>query len=130
VSIVWLSNILLSMFVTSAVFTMVFKALPDVKTQWKSVITGGIFTAVFFLIGKFLIGYYLSTSDVGGAYGASGSLVVFLFWVYYSSTLVLFGAKFTYEYSVHHQENLESSPHASFVREEVITDRDKNLDEA
>ena len=71
---------------------------------------------------KILIGIYITSADVGNAYGASGSLVVFLFWVYYSSSLVLFGAKFTYEYTKFNQVKIESSDHAAFVKRELIDD--------
>ena len=123
-SLVWLVNGLLSILATSAIFALVFKVLPDVKIKWKNVLPGALFTAILFLLGKYLIGFYLSTSDVGNAYGASGSLVVFLSWVYYSSILVLFGAKFTYEYTNITEHHLKSMDHAVFVTEEVIAEKE------
>ena len=113
---------LISVLVTSSVFILIFKVLPDVKTQWKNVWVGGVLTSFLFLVGKVLIGIYITSADVGNAYGASGSLVVFLFWVYYSSSLVLFGAKFTYEYTKFNQSKLEASEHAAFVKEELLPD--------
>ena len=123
-SLVWLVNGLLSILATSAIFALVFKVLPDVKIKWKNVLPGALFTAILFLLGKYLIGFYLSTSDVGNAYGASGSLVVFLSWVYYSSILVLFGAKFTYEYTNIMEHHLKSMDHAVFVAEEIIAEKE------
>ena len=119
--LLWIGNMSLSLFVTSSVFTLIFKTLPDVKTKWKNVWVGGFFTSVLFLIGKSLIGYYLSSSDIGSAYGASGSLVVFLFWVYYSSIIILFGCKFTYEYTIANQKKITAYDSAIFVQEEMIS---------
>ena len=119
-TIPWVFNAVFSLIITSIVFTLIFRILPDVKTKWSNVWTGGIFTAIFFLIGKLLIGYYITSTDLGGAYGASGSLVVFLFWVYYSSVLVLFGAKFTYEYTLSNDEKLKSAEYSVFIKENII----------
>jgi len=110
-------DIIISLLVIATIFAFIFKVLPDVKTKWKNVWLGAIFTAVLFMIGKVLISLYLSTSDVGGVYGASGSLVVFLFWVYYSSIIVLFGAKFTYVYTIQEEDNIRSEQHATFIQE-------------
>ena len=120
VSFAWLLNAFLSFSATFLVFAMVFKVLPDVKIKWSNVWSGAFFTAALFLLGKYLIGFYISTSDVGNAYGASGSLVVFLSWVYYSSILVLFGVKFTFEYTNLVEDKLKSSDHSVFVEEKVV----------
>lgn len=119
--IAWISNVALSLLLTTLVFALVFKVLPDVKTKWKNVWVGGFFTSLMFLIGKFFIGYYLSNADVGSPYGASGSLVIFLFWVYYSSTLVLFGAKFTFEYTMLTENRIEVSEHSRVVVDKEIS---------
>jgi len=119
-TLAWISNILLSFFFTAFIFTLVFKTLPDIKTKWKHVWIGGFFTAMMFLIGKYFIGLYLGTVDVGNPYGASGSLVIFLFWVYYSSALVLFGAKFTYQYTLLESEKVEVSEFSVFVNSEIV----------
>ena len=102
------------------VFSLIFKLLPDVKLQIRNVWPGGLFTAILFIIGKYLIGIYITSSDLGSAYGASGSLVIFLFWVYYSSIIVLFGAKFTYEYTLLLDNTLKSEEAAIFVEEKKI----------
>ena len=126
----WISNILLSMIFTTLVFTLIFKLLPDVKTKWKDVWVGGLFTAVMFLLGKYIIGIYLGTADVGNPYGASGSLVIFLFWVYYSSILVLFGAKFTHEYSLLNNKRIEVLEHSTFINKETLDDNELTTDSA
>ena len=81
--------------VVSSLFAVMYKVLPDARIAWRDVWTGAIGSALFFVLGKALIGYYLGRSDPASAYGAAGSLAVILIWVYYSSMIVLFGAEFT-----------------------------------
>ena len=88
-------NVLVSLFVITLLFAMVYKILPDVRLRWRDVWVGALVTAGFFSIGKQLIGLYLGTSSVASSYGAAGSVVVLLVWVYYSSQVVLLGAEFT-----------------------------------
>ncbi len=85
--------------VTSFLFALIYKFVPETKIDWEDVATGAIFTALLFDIGKILIGLYLGKASVGSAYGAAGSLVVLLVWVYYSSQVFLFGAEFTHVYA-------------------------------
>ena len=77
------------------VFASIYKVLPDATIDWSDALLGGVFTAVLFAIGKFGISLYLSHSDVGGAYGPAGSVVVLLVWVYYSVVILLLGAELT-----------------------------------
>ena len=88
-------NLVLSLFITAALFAMLFKFLPDVELSWSDVLTGAVVTAVLFAIGKEVIGLYLGQSTTASSYGAAGSVVVLLLWVYYSSQIVLVGAEFT-----------------------------------
>lgn len=92
-------NLLISLMVITALFAMMFKLLPDARIAWGDVWVGAGMTAILFTIGKFLIGLYLGKSDVGSTYGAAGSLVLVLLWVYYSSQILLFGAEFTQVYA-------------------------------
>jgi membrane protein len=85
--------------VTTLLFAMIYKFLPDVELRWRDVWTGALATAFFFSLGRFLIGLYLGRSTVGSAYGAAGSLAIILAWVYYSSQVLLFGAEFTQVYA-------------------------------
>ena len=78
---------------------MLYKVIPDVELSWKDVWVGGAITALLFTLGKYLLGLYLALGTVSSAYGAAGSLVVILLWVYYSSQLVFLGAEFTKVYS-------------------------------
>ncbi|MBA3496690.1 MAG: YihY/virulence factor BrkB family protein [Gemmatimonadales bacterium] len=92
------SNVLVSLGVVTLLFAMVYKVLPDVQLRWRDVWVGALVTAGFFSIGKQLIGLYLGTSSVASSYGAAGSIVVLLVWVYYSAQVVLVGAEFTRYY--------------------------------
>jgi membrane protein len=92
-------NWLISVAVTAALFGLLFKVLPDVELTWRDVAVGGLVTAVLFTIGKHVIGLYLGQSGTSSSYGAVGSVVVLLLWVYYSSQILLIGAEFTRLYT-------------------------------
>ena len=92
-------NFLVSFGVITVLFAMIFKLLPDARITWRDVWVGAGITALLFTLGKFLIGLYLGKSNVGSAYGAAGSLVIVLVWVYYSAQILLFGAEFTQVYA-------------------------------
>ena len=79
----------------TVLFALMFKFLPDVEIAWRDVWFGAFVTAVLFVIGKFGIGLYLSMSDVGSAYGAAGSLIIILAWIYYSALILFLGAELT-----------------------------------
>ena len=91
-------NVIVSLGVITLLFAMIYKVLPDVELAWRDVWVGGLVTAGLFSIGKSVIGLYLGTSGFSSTYGAAGSVVVLLVWVYYSSQVVLLGAEFTREY--------------------------------
>jgi membrane protein len=88
-------NFVISFAVITGSFALIFKLLPDVRIAWRDVWVGAAVTSLFFTVGKLLIGLYLGKSAVASAYGAAGSLVVIVVWVYYSSQILLFGAEFT-----------------------------------
>ena len=90
-----LGNTVISFGVTTLLFAMIFKVLPDVHIRWQDVWAGAAFTALLFSIGKTLIGLYLGRSAMSSTYGAAGSLIVLLVWIYYSSQVFLLGAEFT-----------------------------------
>lgn len=87
---------LVSLLVVTVLFALIFKLLPDAPVAWRDVWFGAITTSVLFTLGKFLIGLYLGRAGVGSAYGAAGSLVVVIVWVYYASMILFFGAALTY----------------------------------
>ncbi len=88
-------DLVLSFALFTGIFAVTFKYLPDAIIRWKDVLSGAVGTALLFLLGKFLIGFYLGRSNPGEAYGAAGSLAVLLVWLYYSSMILLLGAEFT-----------------------------------
>lgn len=87
--------------VVTVLFALIFKFLPDADVRWRDVWVGAVATALFFVVGKFGIGLYLGHASIGSAYGAAGSFVVVLVWVYYSAQILLFGAELTQAYAKH-----------------------------
>ena len=83
----------------AAMFALIYKVMPSVQVQWKDVWIGAIFTAILFMLGKSLIGLYIGSSGVVSGFGAAGSLVVVMVWVYYSAQIFLIGAEFTWVYA-------------------------------
>jgi membrane protein len=92
-------NLIISVGVITVLFALIFKFLPDAEIAWRDVWLGAFVTAVLFSLGKFLIGLYLGNSAVTSSFGAAGSLVLLLLWVYYSAQILLFGAEFTQVYA-------------------------------
>ena len=107
-------NLTVSFGVTVVLFAMIFKILPDAKVRWRDVWIGAVATAVLFSLGRFLIGFYLGQTATASAYGAAGSLVALLVWVYYSTQILFLGAKFTQVYARHYGAQIE--PAANAVR--------------
>jgi membrane protein len=110
-------NTVITFLVVSSIFAVIFKVLPDAKIRWKDVISGAMVTAVLFMLGKFGISFYIGTSDVGGTYGAAGSLVVLLLWTYYSSIILYFGAEFTKAYAVNYGSDILPNHYAVATKE-------------
>lgn len=111
-------NSVVSLAVITLLFAALFKVMPDAKIAWRSVWVGAVVTAVLFVLGKFLIGFYLGQSNPGQAYGAAGSLAVLLLWIYYSSLILLFGAEFTETWAERRGEGIEPEHGAVRVRRE------------
>lgn len=108
-------NQLISTAVFAFLFALLFRYLPDAKLPWHRVLRGGIVTAILFAIGKWLIGYYLSSGKVGSAYGAASSLVVLLVWVYYSGAIFFFGAEVVRAWAIESGESIEPEAHAELL---------------
>jgi membrane protein len=121
----WLGiNFVISFGVITLLFAMIFKVLPDVKIAWRDVWIGAIITALLFNLGKYLLGLYLGRSSVTSAYGAAGSLVIVLLWVYYSAQILFFGAKVTQIYSTSHGSHPEPVPGATAATlEDVVSEQ-------
>jgi membrane protein len=90
-----LANLVLSFAVVTALFAMIFKVLPDTRIEWRDVWAGAAMTAVLFTIGKAALAVYLGRASVTSVYGAAGSLVLILLWIYYSAQILFLGAEFT-----------------------------------
>ena len=105
-------DFILSFGLLTFLFCLMFKYVPDVKIAWKDVFVGSIITALLFLFGKFLLGLYISKGSLGSAYGAAGSLIIFLAWVYYTAQIILFGAEFTQVYARMYGSKIRPSKHS------------------
>lgn len=110
-------NIFISFAVITILFGVIFKVLPDAKVQWKDVKIGAFFTACLFMLGRFLIGVYIDVSGTGSAYGAAGSLIVILVWVYYTAAILYFGAQFTKTYAEYGGNKIEPADYAVYVEQ-------------
>jgi membrane protein len=113
-------NFALSFGVITLLFAGMFKVLPDAKVGWKDVWVGAVVTALLFVIGKFLIGLYISKSDPGSAFGAAGSLAVLLVWIYYAAVIVLLGAEFTQAWVKMQGRTIEPEEGAIKVVEQTV----------
>lgn len=120
-------NALVSLAFITLLFALIFKVLPDVKIAWRDVWVGALVTALLFTLGKFLIGLYLAQGSTTSAFGAAGSLVLVLLWVYYSSQILLLGAEFTRVYAnrngspVHPADNAVPVTEAARLRQGLPT---------
>ena len=117
VIMVYAFNLILSFGITSLLFGMIFKVLPDARIQWKQVRVGAFTTAALFMAGKFLIGYYLGHSELSTTYGTAGSVIVLLLWVYYSAMILYFGAVFTHVYASHTGSKIYPDNYAVWVQQ-------------
>jgi len=114
--VLWrIADAIISLVVITLLFMAIYKWLPDVMICWHDLWFGSLTTAVLFTIGKFLIGMYLGRSSPGSAYGAAGSLVVLLLWVYYSAMIFLYGAHFTRAYATHRGAQIRPNNNAVWI---------------
>ena len=108
-------QIAISLALSAGLFVFIFKYLPDVKVRWRDVWIGALITAVLFTVGKTLVGIYLGHSSVGAAYGAAGSIIVLLVWVYYSSLILLFGAEITQVFASRRSAHIRPTRHTTHM---------------
>ena len=120
VVIFYVVNQLITLGVATVIFMVVFKVLPDARIRWKDVFAGSVVTALLFMLGKFLISFYISKSEIGSTYGAAGSLVVLLSWAYYSAFILYFGAEFTKAYAVKYGAEIHPNDYAVVTKEVVV----------
>lgn len=113
------ANFVISFGVITFLFAMIFKVLPDVRLAWRDVWVGAALTSLLFTIGKLLIGLYLGRSSTASAFGAAGSLVVLLIWIYYSAQILFFGAEFTRAYAAKRGSRVTATPNAVPITKEA-----------
>ena len=110
-------NVVISFIVIAVLFGVIFKVLPDAKIAWRDVRSGAIFTAVLFMIGRLVIGIYIEKSGTSSTYGAAGSLIVILLWIYYTAAILYFGAEFTRAYADFYGIRIEPAEFAVHVEQ-------------
>jgi len=123
VVLVYTVNLILTFFITAFIFGIIFKVLPDAKIEWKHVRVGAFTTAFFFMGAKFLISYYLGHSQMTTAYGTTGSIIIVLLWVYFSSMILYFGAAFTRQYAIEMGSNIYPNRYAVWVERVEVASR-------
>ena len=120
IDLLWrLLNLVISFIVITFLFALMYKYLPDVKIKWSDVWIGAAITSVLFAIGKYALGLYLGRSSFGSVYGAAGSLMVLLAWIYYAAQILFFGAEFTQVYARRYGSQIVPDEHAIPLSEEA-----------
>lgn len=123
-------NIAVQFATISFLFGIIFKVLPDAKIQWKTVRSGAFTTALLFMLGKFAIGYYLGKSHISSSYGAAGSLVIILLWVYYSAIILYFGAAFTRVYAQHTGSHIYPTSYAVWIQQIEVENQHELIEQS
>ncbi len=127
VNVVYAVNLIITFMVTTLLFGIIFKVLPDAKIKWKDVFTGAMVTALLFMLGKFAITFYIGKSNIGSTYGTAGSLVVILLWVYYSSIILYFGAEFTKAYAATYGGHIYPNQYAVWIKQVEVEEENGTL---
>lgn len=120
----YILNILVIFIVITGLFSIIYRVLPDGHIAWKDTIRGASFTALLFLLGKFLIGFYIGRSDYGLTYGTAASIMIILAWVYYSSAILYFGAAFTKAYAIEYGSGIQPNDTAVFIIKKEVKEID------
>ncbi|HET9744205.1 MAG TPA: YihY/virulence factor BrkB family protein [Chitinophagaceae bacterium] len=127
VVIFYILDLVISFVVITALFAVIFKVLPDARTKWKDIMPGALTSGILFMIGKFAISFYIGKTQVGSTYGAAGSLVVLLVWVYYSSMILYLGAEFAKAWSVSKGSSFQPNDYAVALKKvEVKSDKSQD----
>ncbi len=113
------ANFFASLAIVTVLFALIFKVLPDAQIAWRDVWIGAMLTSLLFLIGRFALSIYLAHSAVADVYGAAGSLILVLLWIYYSAQILFFGAEFTKVYATRHGRTVVPAPNAERITEQV-----------
>ena len=118
VIVVQITDSIVTFLITTFLFSLMFKVLPDAKIKWKDVLIGGFITSIFFTLGKLAIGYYLGSSNIATIYGAAGSIMIIMVWVYYSSIILYLGAEFTKVYAKLYGGKIFPNEYAVWIKTE------------
>lgn len=113
-------NLFMIFVIITCLFAVIFKVLPDATIKWKDAFIGAGLTSILFIVGKFLISFYLGKSNIGVTYGAAASVVIILLWVYYSSIILFFGAEFTHVYALHYGGGVVPDDTAVFIVKQEV----------
>jgi membrane protein len=116
VVVFYILNMVITIVVITTIFAVIYKVLPDGKIRWKDIWRGAVFTAILFILGKLGISLYISKANIGSTYGAAGSLVILLLWVYYSTIILYIGAAFTKSYAVRYGRGIKPAKYAVEVK--------------
>ncbi len=120
-------NLALAFIVISVLFGIIFKVLPDVKIKWRDVRSGAFFTAVLFMLGKYAIGLYITYSAKASVYGAAGSIIIILLWIYYTAAILYIGAEFTQVYAEANGSHIAPAEYAVHVKQTEVEQHVKVL---
>ncbi len=113
----YIINVVITLLAISVLFSIIFKFLPDADVKWKDVRVGAVTTAILFMVGKFAISLYLNKGKPASAFGAAGSMIIVLLWVYYSSIILYFGALFTRNYAQAIGRHIYPNDYAVFIEQ-------------
>ena len=129
ITLIYVLNLVITLGVTTILFGIIYKVLPDARIRWKDILPGALFTAILFMLGKFGITLYITQTNIGSTYGAAGSIVVLLVWVYYSSIILYFGAEFTKFYTLAYGAPVYPNSYTVVVRNVEVKEYNKSIQE-
>ncbi|SDH18572.1 membrane protein [Pedobacter terrae] len=125
--LIYIVNLVITLFITSSLFAIIFKVLPDALIRWRDVAVGAILTALLFMTGKFGISFYISKSHPGSAYGTAGSIIILMLWIYFSAIILYIGAVFTKCYATKFGKKIKPKNYAVVVHSTIKEDPEQNL---
>lgn len=117
--LLWIINFIISYGVIALLFALIYKTVPDIQIAWRDVVIGAALTALLFKIGEYALGFYFERSDPTSAFGAAGSVILLLLWVYYSAQIIFLGAEFTEIYAREHGAGITPKPGAVAITDEA-----------
>ncbi|MGI8951336.1 MAG: YihY/virulence factor BrkB family protein [Chitinophagaceae bacterium] len=129
VVVFYIINLIITLIVTTLIFAVIFKVLPDAQIKWNDVLAGAITTSLLFMLGKFGISFYISKGNVGSTFGAAGSLVILILWVYYSAFILYFGAEFTKAYAIKFGSEIHPTEYAVTTKQVEVETNSESVQE-